>query len=282
MTSPELRVAGLRVTTLRKEAVLQRIQAALEDSKLTRIFTPYSEFLFQSIRQPKVRDSLNQAELMVPDGIGVMWAATYLALSLGTTNGWWRVLRAIWQMVYSGAAIVLWPSFVRRQVPEKIVGADLVWDIAAIASSRGKKLMLLGGFGDTPAAVSLKMRQRFPGLSVVSSNLNPDQTPAILELISREAPEIVLVAFGPIRQEQWINQHLPGTQVKLAAGVGGTFDYIAGIRQVPPRWIRQIGLEWLHRFVTQPFRWRRIWQATVGLIIELVRYKIRLPAESKN
>ena len=85
---------------------------------------------------------------------------------------------------------------------------------------------------------------------------------------------MILVAFGPITQERWIVQHLPNLPASFAIGLGGTFDYIVGIRSAPPAFIRAIGLEWLYRLFTQPHRIKRIYQAVWGLILSLVRYKV--------
>lgn len=85
---------------------------------------------------------------------------------------------------------------------------------------------------------------------------------------------MLFVSYGPIKQERWIAQNLPNLPVKLAIGLGGTFDYLAKKRLNPPKFMRQIGLEWLWRLFTQPWRLMRIFNATFGLALALLRYKI--------
>lgn len=82
------------------------------------------------------------------------------------------------------------------------------------------------------------------------------------------------MAYGPITQEKWIAENLSKLNIKLAVGVGGSFDYIAGVKKAPLKFIRYSGLEWLWRLFTQPKRVNRIWQATFGLIDKLVHYKV--------
>jgi N-acetylglucosaminyldiphosphoundecaprenol N-acetyl-beta-D-mannosaminyltransferase len=68
----------------------------------------------------------------------------------------------------------------------------------------------------------------------------------------------LLVAYGAPAQDHWISRNLERLQVPVCIGVGGSFDYIAGVRPRAPGWLRRAGLEWLHRLMTQPWRWRRM------------------------
>ncbi|HVY67857.1 MAG TPA: WecB/TagA/CpsF family glycosyltransferase, partial [Patescibacteria group bacterium] len=134
---------------------------------------------------------------------------------------------------------------------------------------------LLGGFGDTPKIVADALISKYPNITISGySNKNPSDE-SIISDIKKAAPDFLFVAFGPIRQEQWIAAHLAGLpSAKLAIGLGGTFDYIAGKRKTPPPRMRAAGLEWLYRLATQPRRAGRIWNATIGLVTALVRYKV--------
>ncbi len=105
------------------------------------------------------------------------------------------------------------------------------------------------------------------------SNKNPNDE-HIIDDIRVTKPDFLFVAFGPIRQEQWIVENMDKLPCKLYIGLGGTFDYIAQKRLNPPSFVRFIGLEWLFRLITQPQRIKRIWQATFGLVMGLIRYKI--------
>ncbi|MFI5205419.1 MAG: WecB/TagA/CpsF family glycosyltransferase, partial [Candidatus Paceibacterales bacterium] len=111
------------------------------------------------------------------------------------------------------------------------------------------------------------------GLSCLWSNKNSDDA-SVVDNINKAAPDILMVAYGPIKQERWIYNNLPKLNIKLAIGVGGTFDYIAGKKSSPPNFIRYSGLEWLWRLITQPYRLGRIINATFGLASETMLYKI--------
>lgn len=272
---PSTTIAGLKVTNATKAAVLQEIAARLEQGNQTRIITPYSEFLFAALRDPRIMSMLNGADIAIADGVGMLWAATYLHQPLSSTNRAARIIAALWQMVNTGAQILLRPQSIYNIIPEKIVGADFFWDLASLAASTQKKVYLLGGFGDVAGRTAEKLKSAYPEIIIAGTNNKRITDQSIIGDINQAAPDFLFVAFNPIAQDQWIAEHLPKLpSVKLAIGLGGTFDYVTGNKIQPPKFIRAIGLEWLFRLITQPGRYKRIYNATIGLIALLVKYKI--------
>jgi len=79
-----------------------------------------------------------------------------------------------------------------------------------------------------------------------------------VERIHAAHPDILFVAYGAPAQDLWITRNLNRLGVPVAMGVGGAFDFIAGRAQRAPRWVQRLGLEWLHRLIHQPWRWRRM------------------------
>jgi N-acetylglucosaminyldiphosphoundecaprenol N-acetyl-beta-D-mannosaminyltransferase len=84
---------------------------------------------------------------------------------------------------------------------------------------------------------------------------------AIVQRILPTRPDILLVAYGAPKQDKWIARNLVRLQIPVCMGVGGSFDFIAGTARRAPRWVQRLQLEWLHRLLMQPWRWRRIWNA---------------------
>lgn len=268
-------VAGLQLDAITKKELLNELLIRLSRGEQTFVTTPYSEFLYAAVRNKEVMAMFNKADLAVPDGIGVLWAQRYLSIPFTVKNYYSKILQALWQMVYSGAGILLHPQTVYRVFPEKLTGANLVWDLAKLASDNGWSMYLLGGQGKIPEIASYALRRKYPQLKIAGTSNKHYQDPTIITDIQAAKPDMVLVAFGPVRQEQWIVDHRGQLPAKLFIGLGGTFDYLAGNKMNPPKFIRDIGLEWLHRLVTQPQprRIRRVMQGTLGLIVSLVRYK---------
>jgi N-acetylglucosaminyldiphosphoundecaprenol N-acetyl-beta-D-mannosaminyltransferase len=267
-------VAGLRISTLTKKALLAELSTRLKAGKKTFIITPYSEFLYAVLHRPDLVSELNQADFSLADGIGVLWASYFLKRPFRSAGYYTKILEAVWQIIWSGASILIKPNLIKKYIPEKIVGADLVWDLAGLANQQGKSIYILGGFDDTPELVKKELQIRFPSLAILgASNKGPeDQT--VLADIKGLCPDMLFVAYGPIRQDVWIANNLESLPVGIAVGLGGTFDYISGKKIPPPQIIRRIGLEWLYRLCTQPSRLKRIRNATIGLIISLLRYKV--------
>lgn len=270
----KIEIAGLKIDAISKQELVDAILKRLQNGQKTFIITPYSEFLYRSLRDQSLLDIFNQADFALPDGIGIFWAKRFLDLPLTVRNYWLKILQASWQMKYSLAAILFYPKWIKSAFPEKIPGADLIWDLAELAAKNNLSIFLLGGFGDTPKLVADKLISRYPNLKILKfSNKHPGD-PSTIEDINNAKPNVLLVAYGPVKQEKWIAENLPKLNARLAIGLGGTFDYIAGKKSNPPKSIRSFGLEWLYRLLTQPRRLKRILNATFGLMSGLWHYKV--------
>jgi N-acetylglucosaminyldiphosphoundecaprenol N-acetyl-beta-D-mannosaminyltransferase len=193
------------------------------------IVTANPEILLAAKKDKTYRDILNTADLRVADGIGLTLIARLFGHKL-----------------------------------HRVTGVDL----AEALIKDAKKIALIGGTKDT-AERALK-NLNVPGIALQGGTVNNDGTgdsandEALHQLIL-ESPDLVLVAFGHPKQEQWIAKNLPNLpSVRRIIGVGGTFDYWA--RNIPraPKWIRSVGLEWLFRLVHEPSRIGRILNAVVA------------------
>jgi N-acetylglucosaminyldiphosphoundecaprenol N-acetyl-beta-D-mannosaminyltransferase len=274
MIDGKVDVAELQLHPWTKTQLLQILQQRISSHHQTFITTPYSEFLFHALRDPAIRDLLNSADIAVPDGIGILWADYFLRQPFHFRNFYLKIVEAWAQVVYTGAAILLSPRKLYRTFPEKIVGADLFWDLIKMATENNFSVFLLGARGDTAERVKTILLQKFPSLQIVGTSNKASTDPSIIEQLAAAQPDLLFVAFQPLQQEQWIADHLKSLPTSLAIGLGGTFDYVAGNQPRPPRFVRQIGLEWLYRLITQPQRLGRIINAVPGLILSLVRYKV--------
>lgn len=281
-------VAGLKIDALTKKELMDEITRRANTNQKTFITTPYSEFLYHALEDPELMKLLNGADIAAPDGVGILWAAKYLQIPLSNftfihdrmnVKYYLKILQALWQMRYSLLAIIFYPRWIKSVLPEKISGSNLIWDLAKLAAENGWSIYLLGGFGDTPKLVAEKLKTYLLTtynlqLKIAGySNKNPGD-PTVIEDIKKAAPDFLFVAYGPFKQERWIAANLQNLPVKLAIGLGGTFDYIAGKQPESPQFLRRIGLEWLWRLFTQPRRIKRIINATFGLCQYCLRYKV--------
>ena len=183
-------------------------------------------------RDPAFRASLQRADRTTADGIGIVLAARWL-----------------------------WPEETRERPLERVTGVDLVEHVARMGAGG---VFLLGGAPGVAARTAERLRHRWPGFVPAGiwdgGSASPADDRESLERIARSGARVVLVAYGAPGQVLWIvrNQDALGKRgVRLAIGVGGALDYLAGVVPRAPDWMRRAGLEWLYRLVREPWRWRR-------------------------
>lgn len=270
-------VFGLEIVAVSKDAVVKSLQHSLSLSKgpgSVILYTPNPEMILESRKNDEFLEVLQRADILVPDGIGLLWAARFLKLPL-RFKGVFRWIWTSWQVFYSLLAIVFYPPFVERYISERIPGSELFWDVVRIASNQNKKIFLLGAGPGVAEEVRERTKAVYPDLEVsgvFSGNPDPFHDEHIQHHIRNASPDIVFVAYGAPKQELWIDRNaskLPG--VKFWMGVGGTFDFVAGKSKRAPRLFRRFGLEWLFRLLIEPWRYLRIWNATVRFVRLVVR-----------
>lgn len=212
------------------------IERRLDAGVRTFIITANPEFVMLCRDDREVAAIADRADLVVPDGTGVVMAARLLGDPL----------------------------------PGRAPGRLLVDRVAAIATERGLSLFLLGAAPGVAERAAATLRHRHPELRIAGSYAgSADDDGDVLPRVAAAAPDVVLVAFGMPKQERWIDRnlaHLPSA--RIAVGVGGSLDYLAGAAKPPPAVIHAVGLEWLWRLARDPKRWRR--QRVLPLFVLLV------------
>ena len=240
---------------------LSRAEAASAIAELARaggdayVVKPYSEFMPLAAHDESIRGVLNGADLCLADGIGILWAAHYLSLPGGP-------LRALLQLPLSLAAVAINPAAVRWPLRENMAGVGLTWEMLARLDEAGSRVFLLGGREEEVQGTRQRIEARFRDLLVVGDhhgyfNASGEENEAVVGTINEAQPEVLLVAMGFPRQEQWIAANLPRLQVNVAVAEGGSFSFISGAVPRAPRRLRRLGLEWLYRVLRQPWRLRR-------------------------
>ncbi len=233
-----IEILGLPVDAITFAGWLDLIDQWVADSdRCHHVCTTNPEFIIIAQSDPNFHNILKRADLCVPDGVGLLWAARRKGMSL----------------------------------PERVTGSDGVPLIAEQAAEKGWKLYFLGaapGVADRAAEV---LQKRHPTLQIVgiySGTPAPEEEDEIVAMINSSAADLLFVAYGAPEQDKWIARNLPRLQVKMAMGVGGSFDFIAGVIPRAPLWMRQAGLEWLYRLYLQPSR--------IGRMTRLPRFVLQI------
>lgn len=238
-------ILGVTVDSVPESDVYLTIKRWVTEVGQHQIVTVNPEFVIAARRQQVFRDIINAADLRICDGIGLVWATRFL---------------------YRGKM-------------ERLTGVDLTKHLIDQGKAIGARVFLLGGEEGTAAMLFAKYKNNpivgalAGGRYDVAQNAFADQEQIIRD-INASGANILLVALGQVKQESWIAAHLvkmPG--IKIAIGVGGTFDYLSGRVRRAPRIFRLLGLEWLFRLIVQPWRAPRIFDATIYFVWLVVRQR---------
>jgi len=219
-------ILGVQVHAVTYEQVVDIIANWIAHGQPHQLATANPEFVMAAQHNPEFLQVLNQADLCVPDGAGLLWAARRLG----------------------------------RTFPERVTGSDLVPLLAHTAAERGWRVFLLGaapGVAERTGQILLDKNPGFRIAGVDAGSPSEADAPALVERVRLARPDILWVAYGAPAQDLWIARHSSQLGVPVMIGVGGAFDHIAGVRKRAPVWIQRIHLEWLFRLITQPWRWRR-------------------------
>ncbi len=172
----------------------------------------------------------------------------------------WEYLKNADLVTADGMPIVLLSRLLRRSLPERVTGADMVPAICRRCAEEGLSVYVLGG--DEGAVKEAFARLDIDSLRVAgvdSSFVKLDEVqPEVISRINAAKPDILFVALGNPKQELWMGRNAAKLDVGVMIGVGGTFNFIAGRVKRAPRWMQKCGLEWTYRILQEPGRlWRR-------------------------
>ena len=209
-----------------KSEMLTKIRELLKKKSGGYYLALNPEKLFTATQNPQIHMILNQSKFLFVDGVGAQWAYRKLL----------------------------------NKDMELVNGVDLMIDTLQALHDQGFKIGLFGSKEDVVQAASENLKRRFPNIILAFAMSGYDDGRNLIEqTIHTQKPDIVFVALGSPEQEKWIHanhQKFPST---LFTGVGGSFDVISGKVRRAPRFIRNMRLEWLYRFASEPLkRWKRM------------------------
>jgi len=245
-----------------KEATETALKWAQGDIKRM-IATPNPEMILEAQKNHKFLRILNNSNLNIPDGTGLLWAAKYLKITEKTK---FKAIKLI-KWATSLLAIAIYPPYIHSEIKERVTGADLMQEICKKSGKLKLKIFLLGAAEGVAEKGKNTLEKKYPEIKIVGTYAGKPLTTEdtkIIAKVDKSKADIIFVAYGAPSQEFWIARNLKKLKtIKLAIGIGGTFDYIAGVQKRSPRWMQKLGLEWLYRLLQQPKRLRRIYNATI-------------------
>lgn len=226
-------IVGVRVDLLNQQETLSAVDRIIRNHRshpetpCKQLVTVNPEFVMAAQKNHSFRETINQAEIVVADGVGIVLASRYL----------------------------------RTPTPERVTGTDLVQQMAKAYADKGYRFFLLGAAPGIAEEASKKLAEMAPGIQIAGTYAGspaPEEEESILERIRDAQADLLFVAYGAPAQELWIHRNLHRLPVALAMGIGGAFDFLVGKQVRAPRSMQKMGLEWLYRLYREPKRWKRM------------------------
>jgi N-acetylglucosaminyldiphosphoundecaprenol N-acetyl-beta-D-mannosaminyltransferase len=218
---PAITVLGVRVHRVSMQDTLRCIEGWIAERVPRMVITADANALVLAQQDSEFRALLQTADLVTPDGAGLIWAARRLG----------------------------------QPFPERVPGVELVAQLARLSHEQGYRLYFVGAAPGVAQRAAEHLRETFPNAQIVGTQhgyFQPHEEPAILAQIRATRPDVLLVGMGMPRQEKWIARHKDALGVPVSVGVGGSFDVYAGVVKRAPRWMQRYGLEWLWRLMQDP------------------------------
>ena len=242
------------------QETIQKIEKFIVSKKPHQIVTPDTLAVLRARKDPEYHAILKSADLVTPDGAGILWAATTLNYPL----------------------------------PERVTGIDIIHNICRLAAKKRYSLYLLGSYHGVASDAALNLTEKYPGIKIAGThhgyfscedsqncedvkNSNRDKNKEekkIIAEIKEKRPDILLVGMGVPKQEKWISKNLDKLDIPVCMGVGGSFDVLSGRIPRAPLWMQRHGMEWIYRSIKQPNRvfqvfalFYFIWLVILGKIV---------------
>lgn len=237
-----VKIFGVHIDELKKREVLEKVEMFLTEDITRTIYTPNTEIVMECRENSKLKDILNRGDIVIPDGIGLIYAS----------------------------------KIKKKGLTERVTGCDVSHDILDIANREGYSLFLLGGVAGVSKEASENIVKKYPNIRLAgehdgyfkgthTGSVGDLEERAVIDEINKSNADILFVGLGAPKQELWIDENKDKLNCKVIIGNGGTIDILAQRVKRAPEIYQKLGLEWLYRLSKDPKRIKR--QMVIPLFI---------------
>ncbi len=228
-------ILDIRLDSTSETSVLALLVDYIAHGHKFSIFTANPELLVMTQKDQNLKEIVNSADLVIPDGVGLKYAA----------------------------------KFLHKKDLNIIPGRKLFLKLLSLARKNNRKVFFLGGRGIKNVTAGPVLNENGEPISERDRKIEIE----IIEKINKFKPDLLFVGFGMPKQEKWIYKNIKKLDVKGIMAVGGAFDYVFGKARLPPQWPEKLGLEWLWRLLHEPKRVLRILNAVIIFPLRVFWYK---------
>jgi len=229
-----IKIFGVRVDKVSLEEAVCKVEEFLQDDEPKTIYTPNTEIIMEAKEDEGLKEVLNNGDLIIPDGIGLIYAS----------------------------------KIKKKPLVERVTGFDLSIEMIKLADKNKYSLFLLGGEEGIAKKAGEKIVEKYPNVKIVGHNNGyfkgahigfpgHEEEREVIEKIKKAKPDILFVGFGAPKSEKWIELYKNELNCKVMIGNGGTMDIIAGKVKRAPEVYQKLGLEWFYRLIKEPSRIKR-------------------------
>lgn len=232
-----IKILGVPIDKLNAEEAYNRFVSLVKRDQFSMLFTPNPEIVMKAQEDEALKHALIDADLVIPDGIGLIYASRIHNLGL----------------------------------EERIPGIEMVDRILKYCNNTGSSVFLLGGKPGVAKKASNKMLKTYPNMKIAGVQdgyFSKEEELRVLDRINELKPDVLLVALGSPKQEKWIYTHRKILNARVAMGVGGVLDVWAGNTKRAPKLFQKIGLEWFWRLLKEPHR--------IGRMMSIPKFLLRV------
>lgn len=236
-------IFGIPFSKWGMQETVRYLTAAVSARKPHQVITANPVMVMAALEDPSYKKMMQQAELIVPDGTGVVWASR-----IGGDP-----------------------------VAERVAGYDLLHELMKQGELHRWKVYLLGASPEVVEKTASRLKELYPGTEIVGYRdgyFTAEQDEEVVDEIRKTSPDLLFVARGADTQEPWIAKYKQRLGVPVVMGVGGSFDVISGKTKRAPKLFQKLRLEWLYRLIKEPTRFRRM--------LALPKFAVRVLRERGN
>ena len=221
----KVNILGAKVDRVTMDEAFERAAAFMKTGEKKVVFTPNSEIILYASRNAEFMEKLNSADMLIPDGIGVVYASKML----------------------------------KKPLSERVAGFDLSKRLLAYAAKEGLSVYLLGAKPSVAEKAAENLKKEYGGLKIagVHDGYFKDDEKVVAD-INDKKPDLLLVCLGFPKQEEWIAKNREKLAVRLMIGAGGSLDVFSGETERAPDFYVNHGLEWFYRLKKEPWRFMRM------------------------
>jgi len=216
-----IEILGTKVNNVSMNQALQQISIWTTQDDKHHIVTADAYMINLASTDKKLQDIINNASLVTPDSSGVLLSAKLL----------------------------------KKELKNKVSGCELAENICKISGANNIKIFFLGGKPGISELAAKKMKEKYKHMQIAGyyhGYFSEEENQQVLDIINSSNADVLFVAFGIPKQEFWINENLSKICVKVAIGIGGTFDVMSGTVDRAPVIYQKLYLEWLYRYFKDP------------------------------